>query len=82
MWFTLPVHFQSGFVLSSVQIDAVLLNHLTTDTEIRGRSTLTMVPQSTMREFYLPLSAFNVGRDSKNGCGGGKKQPKVIQIQC
>ena len=38
-----------------------------------GRSTLGLVPQSTMREFYLPLAMFNVGKDSKSGCLGVEK---------
>ena len=29
-----------------------------------------MVPQGSLREFYLPITAFNVGKDTKNGCQG------------
>ena len=50
-----------------------LLAHLGSDDDAKERSTLGLVPQSTMREFYLPLAMFNVGKDSKSGCLGVEK---------
>lgn len=31
---------------------------------------LTLTCQETMEDFYLPLTAFDLTADSKNGCGG------------
>ena len=45
----------------------VLYDHLGPD-DSKGKSKLGMVPQSTMQEFFLPLEAFNLGADTKNGC--------------
>lgn len=59
--------------LSLLQISVKLLAHLGSDDDARGRSTLGLVPQSTMREFYLQLPMFNVGKDSKSGCLGAEK---------
>ena len=61
------------FTLSLLQIAAKLLAPLGTDDDERGRPTLGLVPQNTMREFYLPLVKFNVGKDSKSGCLGLEK---------
>lgn len=52
----------------------LLVDHLPEPTaEEKGRPLLGLVPQSTMREFFLPITAFNIGRDTKNGCGMFKK---------
>ena len=48
-------------------ITRVLYDHLGPD-DSKGKSKLGMVPQSTMQEFFLPLEAFNLGADTKNGC--------------
>ena len=32
------------------------------------KPTLSLVPQASLQEFWLPLSAFHVGPDAKNGC--------------
>ena len=39
-----------------------------------GRSKyLNLVPMESMEEFYLPLTAFDMTKDAKNGCGGFEK---------
>ena len=40
------------------------------DPEGRGKPTLALVPQSHLKEFWLPLSAFDISKDAKNGCQG------------
>ena len=35
---------------------------------------LTVIPNQSMEEFYLPLSAFNMSSSAKNGCGECLKQ--------
>ena len=35
-----------------------------------GRPVLTLVPQDTMSEFWLPLNAFDLSKGSKCGCAG------------
>ena len=64
--------------LSLLQIAEKLLAPLGSDEDARGRPTLGMVPQSTMREFYLPLVQFNVGKDSKSGCRGVEKKTSTL----
>ena len=63
----------SHFVLQPVPclqlLTKVLYDHLGPD-DSKGKSKLGMAPQSTMQEFFLPLEAFNLGADAKNGCRG------------
>lgn len=35
-------------------------------------TTLNLIPQTSLREFWLPLSAFDVSARSKSGCGDGE----------
>lgn len=40
-----------------------------------GKPVLTLVPQDSLAEFWLPLTSFDYTRESKHGCGGiGKKK--------
>ena len=34
------------------------------------KPTLSLVPQATLNEFWLPLTAFHLGESAKNGCQG------------
>ena len=47
------------------------------DAETRAPTTLNLVPQSSMLEFFLPIELFNLGKDSKNGCLGVDKKNLV-----
>ena len=49
-----------------------VLQRLTIDRfeNIDPKPTLTLVPQNSLAEFWLPLTAFCVGQDAKNGCLG------------
>ena len=38
--------------------------------DIDPKPTLTLVPQNSLAEFWLPLTAFYLGPDAKNGCLG------------
>lgn len=50
----------------SVQvIDALVTNRFR---GVIDKPILSVVPRETMKEFWLPLTAFNIGRSAKNGC--------------
>ena len=61
-------------VMEFVPFEAV--QHLVVDRfdpDSRSRPTLSLVPQSSLTEFFLPLNFFDVSPNGKNGCGGLKK---------
>jgi len=39
------------------------------DPESKLRPTLSLLPQDSLAEFWLPLNYFDISRDGKNGCG-------------
>ena len=43
------------------------------DPESKQRPTLSLVPQSSLSEFWLPLNYFDISPAGKNGCGGFEK---------
>ena len=43
------------------------------DPESKQRPTLSLVPQSSLSEFWLPLNYFDISPTGKNGCGEFKK---------
>ena len=53
----------------------ILVDHLPEPTaDEKGRPLMGLVPQSTMLEFFMPITAFNIGKDTKNGCGMFQKK--------
>lgn len=35
---------------------------------VEPKPTLSLIPQSSLQEFWLPLTAFHLDEDAKNGC--------------
>ncbi|CAL1162578.1 unnamed protein product [Cladocopium goreaui] len=58
-------------VLGDPAVKKQVLQRLTIDRfeNIDPKPTLTLVPQNSLAEFWLPLTAFCVGQDAKNGVG-------------
>lgn len=57
-----------GFVASRQVLTAVVGSSPITE----QRPTLNLIPNHTLKEFWLPLIAFDVSARSKSGCGGFK----------
>lgn len=49
-----------------------VMNHLVIDRfpDVDPKPTLSLVPQASLAEFWLPLTAFHLGESAKNGCLG------------
>ena len=43
---------------------------------------LTLIPMDSMEDFYLPLTAFDLTAESKNGCGGLTKLCSRYYLMC
>ena len=39
-------------------------------TDVDPKPTLSLVPQASLQEFWLPLQYFHLGENAKNGCQG------------
>ena len=69
----LDLHLGNVFLYSQIRYPHLqVLTRLIIDrfSDIDPKPTLTLVPQNSLAEFWLPLTAFYVGQDAKNGCQG------------
>ena len=69
-------HINDGFLLCfyhhAISCCWKVLKRLVIDpnAHLDPKPTLTLVPQASLAEFWLPLTAFHLGEDAKNGCSG------------
>ncbi len=45
----------------------------------KDKLTISLVPTETLKDFWLPITAFDISANAKNGCRGGKNTLYLVQ---